>query len=123
MPQMPPVEIGPERIEKDKLGVGGLPEQEIGKPLLAGGTNPQVDVGNFRLVEVAVEKFLVDLVGADLARRDVTGDRRRGVEDLGPAAVVAAELQREDGVLLAQLLRVLEFPDDRAPQPRLSPRP
>jgi hypothetical protein len=30
MPEMPPVEIGPKRIEKDKFGIGRLPEQEIG---------------------------------------------------------------------------------------------
>src|SRR5487761_1621910 len=30
MPKMPPVEIGPERVEKDKLRISRLPEQEIG---------------------------------------------------------------------------------------------
>ena len=62
-----------------------------------------------------MEEFLVDLVRAELARRNVTGDRGRGVEDFSAAAVIAAELQREDGVLIAQLLRVLKLADDRAP--------
>src|SRR5690348_4225658 len=37
VPQVAPVEIGPERVEKHKFGVGGLPEQEVRKALLAGG--------------------------------------------------------------------------------------
>ena len=36
VPQMAPVEIRPEGIEKDQFSVGGLPEQEVGKALLAG---------------------------------------------------------------------------------------
>ena len=35
VPQVPPVEIGPERVEKHQFGVGGLPEQEVRKALLA----------------------------------------------------------------------------------------
>ena len=36
VPQVPAVEIRPERVEKDQFGIGGLPEQEVGKALLAG---------------------------------------------------------------------------------------
>jgi hypothetical protein len=35
VPQMAPVEIGPERVEKDQFGVGGLPQEEVRKALLA----------------------------------------------------------------------------------------
>src|SRR5580658_7240962 len=115
MPEMPAVEIGPEGVEKDKLGVGRLPEQKIGEPLLAGGADPEIHFRNIRLVEIAGEKVLVDLVGPDLARRHVARERGGGVGDLRPAAVVAAELEGEDGVLLAQVLGVLELPDDAAP--------
>src|SRR3984957_4671764 len=69
MPEMPAVEIGPERIEKDKLGVGRLPKQEVGKTLLARRAHPQVHFRYIRLVEIAGEKALVDLVGADFPRR------------------------------------------------------
>src|SRR3984957_12378635 len=123
MPEMPAVEIGPERVEKDKLGIGRLPEQKVRKALLAGRANPQVNLRNIRLVEVAGEKVLSDLVGAALSGRHVARERGGGVRDLRPAAVVAAELQREDGVLLAQLLGVLKLPDDAAPQPRPAARP
>src|ERR1700685_4459580 len=123
MPEMPAVEIGPERVEKDKLGIGRLPEQKVREALLAGRADPQVDFRNIRLVEVAGEKILIDLVGADLSGGHVARERGRGVRNLRPAAVVAAELQREDGVLLAELLGVLELPDDAAPQPRPAARP
>ena len=59
-------QIGPERVEEDELGVNGLPEEEIGQPLLAGRSTPQVYIGNIRLVEVTMKKFLVDLVRAEL---------------------------------------------------------
>ena len=36
VPQVPPVEIRPERVEKDQFGISRLPEQEVRKPLLAG---------------------------------------------------------------------------------------
>ena len=36
VPQVPAIEIRPERIEKHQLGIGGLPEEEVGKALLAG---------------------------------------------------------------------------------------
>jgi hypothetical protein len=35
VPEVPPVEIRPERIEEDKLRLSGLPEQEIGQALLS----------------------------------------------------------------------------------------
>jgi hypothetical protein len=35
IPQMAPVEIWPQRVEKDQFGVGGLPQEEIRKALLA----------------------------------------------------------------------------------------
>src|ERR1700727_3057943 len=65
MPEMPAVEIGPERVEKDKLGVGRLPEQEVGKTLLARRAHPQVHFRNIRLVEIAGEKALVDVIGTN----------------------------------------------------------
>src|ERR1035437_5782946 len=35
-PQVTAVEVGPERIQKDHLGVGRLPQEEVAGPLLAG---------------------------------------------------------------------------------------
>ena len=36
VPKVPPVEIGPQRVKEYKLGISGLPQQEVGEPLLAG---------------------------------------------------------------------------------------
>ena len=36
VPQVPAIEIRPERVEKHQFGIGGLPEQEVGKALLTG---------------------------------------------------------------------------------------
>src|SRR5450631_1640592 len=35
-PQVTPVEVGPERIQKDHLGVRRLPQEEVAGPLLTG---------------------------------------------------------------------------------------
>src|SRR5207247_6813117 len=74
VPQVPPVEIGPERIEKNQFGVGGLPEQKVRKALLARGSDEKVDLGNRRLVQIAGEHLFVDLVRPDLSRDRMRGD-------------------------------------------------
>ncbi len=78
----------------------------------------QVDVRDAGLVQVAGEDLLADLVGVELAVPDVAGDRRGRVRDLGPAAVVHAELQGEDVVAAGHLLGRLQLLDHAAPQPR-----
>src|SRR2546422_986212 len=37
-------EVGPERVDEDQLGVGELPQEEVGDPQLAGGTDQEVGV-------------------------------------------------------------------------------
>ncbi len=66
VPQVPPVEVGEQRVEEHELGVGRLPDQEVRGPLLAGRPDEQVHVGDAGLVEVAREHLLVDLVGPSL---------------------------------------------------------
>src|SRR5258706_14028459 len=68
-PEGPPVQARKKRVEEDKLGIGRLPDQEVGRPLLARGPHEQVDIGEARLVQVPREHLLVDLVGAQLASR------------------------------------------------------
>ena len=67
---MASVEIGEQRVKEDELGVGGLPDQEVRRPLLAGGPDEQVDVGNSRLVEITGEHVLVDPVGIKVSDRE-----------------------------------------------------
>src|SRR5262245_66625223 len=37
-------EVGPQRVDETELGVGELPQQEVREPLLAAGTDEQIDV-------------------------------------------------------------------------------
>src|SRR5262249_45693578 len=73
VPEVPAIEVGPERVEEDELGVGRLPEQVVGEALLTGGAQEEIDIGDVRLVEVAREDLFVDLVRVELAGGDVTG--------------------------------------------------
>src|SRR5437868_11838315 len=88
VPQVPPVEIGPERVEEHQFGVGRLPEQEVREALLAGGPDEKVDLGNRRLVQITSEHLFVDLVWPDLSGDGIGGDNGGRVGDLGPASVV-----------------------------------
>src|SRR5262245_55058275 len=38
-------EVGPQHVDEAELGVGALPEQEVGEPFFAAGANEEVDVG------------------------------------------------------------------------------
>ena len=46
---------------------------------------------------------------------DVGRDGRGGVDDLGPAPVIDAELQGQTGIARRKLLGVLQFADDAVP--------
>src|SRR5208283_1805594 len=83
LPQVPAVEVGPQRVQKDQFGVVRLPDEEVRGPVLAGRAHEQVDVRHFRFVQVAGEQLLVHLVRADLARGHIGGDRGGRVGDLG----------------------------------------
>ena len=115
VPQVPPVEIGPERVEKHQFRIGGLPEQEVRKALLARGSDEKVDLGNRRLVQLAGEHLFVDLTWPDLPRDRVRGDSGGRVGDLGPASVVDAELQGQHGIPGRHLLGLLKLADHTAP--------
>src|SRR5262249_61731182 len=69
-------------------------------------------------LQLGGEGALVDLGRIELARGSLAGDRPGGVDDLGAAAVVDAELQGEPVVVAGVLLGVLQLVDDAAPQPR-----
>src|SRR6185312_9312785 len=94
-PQVPAVEVRPRGVDEHQLGVGRLPEQEVGRPLLAGGPQEQVHVRQARLVQVAGEGLLIDLGRVEPAGRGKLGQLPGGVHHLGPAAVVDTELQGE----------------------------
>src|SRR3954447_6948259 len=122
-PQVPAVEVGPEGVEEDQLGVRRLPQQEVARAVLPRAAHEQVDVGHVGLVEEPGDGRLVDLVGVQPAGGRLPGDRGDGVGDLGPAAVVHAHGQGEDVVVPRELLGDLELGDDAAPQPRTAAGP
>src|SRR3546814_10242280 len=64
------VEVGPQLVDEDELAVGRLPEQEVAEPLLAGGADHQVGIGNAGGQEAGGEAFLVDVLERDLAGGD-----------------------------------------------------
>ncbi len=45
-------EVGPQRVVEDELGVRRLPEQEVRDPLLAGGADDEIRIGELGRVEV-----------------------------------------------------------------------
>src|SRR3954453_7260507 len=98
-------EVGPELVAEDELRVRALPEQVVGDPLLAAGPDQQVGVVHLGRVEVLLKLLLpASLVG------------RGGIEDLGPAAVVEGDEQRDPivpgGLGLGPVHSVREFVAD-----------
>src|SRR5918997_2253862 len=57
--------VGPERIRHVELGVGYLPEQEVGDAQLSAGPDHEVHLGDLGCVEVAGEGRLVHLLGGE----------------------------------------------------------
>src|SRR4051812_45772973 len=77
-------EVGPQLVAEDELGIGGLPEQVVGQPLLAAGADHEV-----RVVHLGgVQELGEGLLAASLVAR-------RRVEDLGPRPVVEGDEQRD----------------------------
>ena len=58
-----PREVRPHAVGEDQLGVGALPEQEVGEPLLAAGADQQVDVRH----RAAVVRRIGEQAGEGLA--------------------------------------------------------
>jgi hypothetical protein len=94
-----------------ELGVGDLPEQEVGDPELVGGPDEQVDVGHVGRVQVPGDGPLVDAAGAaalaDLGRQGLDGPG-----ELVAAAVVQGHGQGHAGVAGGQVLGLLDAPAD-----------
>ena len=93
------------------LGVGDLPEEEVGDALLAGGADDKVGVGHVRGVEGARDVGLVEGVEGSGAEEvfdgaaagvglggEVGEDLADGVDDLGAGAVVEGEREGGAGV-------------------------
>src|SRR5687767_6953478 len=53
-----PVEVRPERVAEDELGVSALPQQEVRDPLLAAGPDQEVGVVHLGRVQMVAELLL-----------------------------------------------------------------
>ena len=84
-------EVRPQRVAEVELGVGGLPDQEVGQALLAAGPDDEVRVGQAGRVQGRADRALVDLVGRDAAR----GESPERVDELGPAGVVEGDVEQQ----------------------------
>ena len=73
VPQMPAVEVGEQGVQEHHLGVRRLPEQEVRGPLLPRRPDEQVHVRDLRLVQVAADDLLVDLLRLQLVRQPRRG--------------------------------------------------
>src|SRR5205085_10746703 len=77
-------EVVPQRVAEDELGVVTLPEQEVRAAPLAARADDQIGVVHLGRVQVGAEILLA-----------LPGECTRGVDDLGPAAVVEGHEQRD----------------------------
>ena len=113
-------EVGPEAIGDEDLGVGDLPEEEVGDALLAGGADDEVGVRHVRGVEGAGDVGLVEGVECAGAEEvfdgaaagvglggEVGEDGADGVYDFGAGAVVEGEGEGGAGVFGGGLHRPL----------------
>src|SRR6478736_7974323 len=117
LPEVPPVDVGPQHVGEDELGVRGLPEHEVREPLLPRRPPDEVGVGDLGDVEVPGERLLVDFLGVEPAGGDLAADGTGCVGELRAAAVVDAHRQRQDVVLAGEVLGDAKLLDHRLPQP------
>src|SRR5215208_4024394 len=92
--------VRPQCVGHVELGVGYLPEQEVGDAQLAAGPDHEVHLGDLGGVEVAGEGRLVYLLGGEA----VLYYAPRGVHDLGPATIVEGDVDVELVVVRGELL-------------------
>ena len=58
--QIRAIEVRPQPVGEDELGIGALPEQEIAQAKLAAGADQKIGVGNVGGQKLAVERGLVE---------------------------------------------------------------
>src|SRR6188474_2234978 len=66
-------EVGPERVDEDKLRVGSLPEQEVRHAQLPGRTDEEIGVRHLRSVEPRRDGVLVDVPRVDPVLDEAAG--------------------------------------------------
>src|SRR4029453_15329480 len=68
-------EVGPQDRCDPQLGVSDLPQQEVGDAHLAAGANQQIGVGHAVGVQRAADVGLADVLGRQITRPHLSGQR------------------------------------------------
>src|SRR5947209_2520631 len=108
-------EVGPEGLAEVDLGVGELPEKEVGDAHLAAGAHDQFQRREARGPEAVLDGLGVDLLGAQL----VLGHFADHGDDLLAAAVTESESENHfqvAGAVAAELVEGLADPGGQAVQ-------
>ncbi len=79
--QLLAAEIGPQRVDEQKLGIGGLPEQEIAEAVLAAGADQEVRLRQAAGEQAGSEKLRRDGLGIEAAFLGGAGQLARGIGD------------------------------------------
>src|SRR4051794_23104013 len=88
-------EVRPQRVREDPLGVGDLPQHEVRHAPLAGRADDRARARQAGVGQALVQRLLVDV----LAPHAVGHEPPRGLHELGPPAVVEADVEVERLVL------------------------
>ena len=101
-------EVGPHPFGEMQFGVGALPQQEVGQPLLAAGADEEIDVAECRRSPVTSR---AKLVARELVR---PGGLRSGIQDRIARRIVDGDAQMQD-------VAARRSPPRRARSPRARP--
>src|SRR4051794_15153013 len=86
-------EVGPEVLGEVELGIGRLPDQEVGETLLAAGPDHQVWIWQAGRIEARADRAFVDLIGRDAA----LAEPPERVDKLRTAGVVEGDVEEQPG--------------------------
>jgi len=102
------VEIWPVDRHEDELAIGSLPEQEVGEPLLAAGTDDHVGIGNVRSVQMAAEPLRRNLIDRQASLGHLCRQLLSGTGDLLARAVIEGDHEGETVVAAGEVFGLLQ---------------
>src|SRR5881227_2054714 len=91
--QVAPRDVGPEDRRDVQLGVGELPQQEIGEPAFTGRPDQQVRVAPGRRVELGANRVLVDVLESLDTLEHLFGEEGRRPGQLAARGVGDAQIE------------------------------
>src|SRR3954468_138074 len=88
------VEIGPQKIEEQKLSISRLPQQEIGEADLTRRPDQQIELGQIGGLQLARDGGFVNRCGLNLAGGDSRRELARGSRYLRSRPVIQSDDER-----------------------------